>query len=289
MILLTGNRGLVGCEVARQLDLLHIPYFGINTDNCDITNSNAVQDLFMKKTIDAVIHTAAYTAVDQAEIERERAYVINVDGTRNLVEACNTANAKLAYISTDYIFSGQGKKPHEIRSVCAPVNWYGQTKLMGEEYVRQMKNGYVVRTSWVYGQYGHNFVQTMIQKAQTGKPIRVVEDQIGSPTYAEDLVDFLVKLIQTDKYGIYHATNEGFCSWFDFAQAIFQYIGLDVICQPIKSDEYPIQAKRPLNSRLSKKSLSNNGFARLPSWSDALYRYINKITKIKGSENHESG
>jgi dTDP-4-dehydrorhamnose reductase len=274
-ILLTGAKGMLGTDIAARLTALNINFLGIDKDELDITDKSAVYDFITQYKPTAVIHCAAYTAVDKAESEPELCMNINAIGTENIAKACREINAAMLYISTDYVFNGEGDLPFEIDSLKSPLSVYGKSKLAGEEAVLQYLNKhYIVRISWVFGHHGGNFVKTMLRLAETKTEINVVNDQIGSPTFTEDLVVLLCDIIQTDKYGIYHATNEGYCSWAEFAQEIMRVSGKSCKINPITTEQYPTPAKRPRNSRLSKKSLDLRGFTRLPRWEAALERYL---------------
>lgn len=246
----------------------------------DITDSNTVTDVLTTVKPDTVIHCAAWTNVDGAEDEtnREKVFKINAEGTRNIAEAVKTVDAKMVYISTDYVFSGDGTKPWTAdEKDYAPLNVYGESKLDGEKAVSSLLDKYfIVRTAWVFGKNGKNFIKTMLKLAETHNTLRVVYDQIGTPTYTYDFARLLVDMIESDKYGYYHATNEGgFISWADFAEAIFEEAKLNVNVVPVTTEEYGLsKAKRPFNSRLDKSKLQANGFGLLPSWRDALKRYL---------------
>ena len=221
------------------------------------------------------MHCAAYTAVDKAEDEKEKCHAINVEGTKNIAEACKKLDAKMVYISTDYVFDGQGIEPQSENKTTNPVNYYGYSKEQGEQIVRDLLEKYfIVRTSWVYGKNGSNFVKTMLKLAQTKDTISVVNDQIGAPTYTKDLAILICDMIQTTKYGTYHGVNEGYCSWYEFALTVFEKAGVNIKVNPIPTSEYPTNARRPLNSRLCKENLDKNGFDKLPGWEDALNRYL---------------
>ena len=224
-----------------------------------------------------VVHCAAYTAVDRAEDEKEICYNVNVKGTEYIARACKEIDAKMVYISTDYVFEGTGDKAYEVQDNTAPDNTYGITKYQGEEAVRKILSKYfIIRISWVFGINGNNFINTMMKLGESRSELNVVADQIGSPTYTYDTAPLICDMIATEKYGIYHATNEGYCSWADLAEYIFSVTGQKVLVHHIKSEEYPTKASRPKNSRLSKASLDNAGFKRLPDWQDAVKRYINE-------------
>ena len=274
-ILVTGVGGQLGYDVVRELKEQNIQCLGTDRDTLDITDEQAVHQFISKYKPDAVIHCAAYTAVDKAEDDIENCRRVNVDATRYIAEDCKKIDAKMVYISTDYVFPGVGEDFYEVDSPKGPLNVYGQSKLDGELEVHKILDKYfIVRISWVFGKNGNNFVKTMLRLAETHKELNIVGDQIGSPTYTYDLSKLLVDMVKSDKYGVYHATNEGVCSWAEFAQEIFKLAGKNVIVHAIPSSEYPTKAKRPLNSRLSKEKLVKLGFTVLPDWKNAIKRYI---------------
>lgn len=278
-ILVTGVSGQLGYDVERELDQRGIEHLGTSSRELDITDREAVERLMERYRPDAVIHCAAYTKVDLAEDEPERCWAVNADGTRNVAAACRRTGAKLLYISTDYVFPGTGERSYETGDPTGPVNTYGRSKLAGELAVQSLLEKYfIVRISWVFGKNGNNFVKTMLRLAETRAELSVVCDQIGSPTYTADLAPLLCGMVQTERYGVYHATNEGTCAWSEFAEAIFALAGRQVAVHPIPTSAYPTKAARPLNSRLSKESLRDNGFQALPEWKDALARYLKEIT-----------
>ena len=245
----------------------------------DITDCEAVEAFVAKEKPDGVIHCAAYTAVDNAESEKEICSAVNEIGTLNIAKACKKYDCKLIYISTDYVFSGKGESEFEVDSPKAPCNHYGASKLAGEiAALENCDKCFVVRISWVFGINGKNFVKTMLRLSETRDELTVVNDQVGSPTYTYDLAVLLCDMIKTEKYGVYHATNEGLCTWAEFAAEIMRLAGRDTKIIPVTSAEYKTAAVRPLNSRMSKKSLDDNGFSRLPSWQDALERYIELLS-----------
>lgn len=281
MIIVTGVKGQLGYDVVKELNKRGIPCKGIDIDDLDITRLDDVMEYIGGVNPEAVIHCAAYTAVDKAEDEPEKCALVNVTGTENIARACKENGAKMLYISTDYVFPGDGESEYETGDEKSPQSVYGRTKLEGEYKVLENTDKYfIVRISWVFGVNGNNFVKTMLRLSETKKELNVVCDQIGSPTYTADLAPILCDLIVTEKYGIYHATNEGFCSWAEFAETIFKLSGKDVKVNRVSSSEYPVKAKRPLNSRLSKRSLDNVGFSRLPSWESALERYLSELRKL---------
>lgn len=277
-IIVTGSKGQLGTDVVAELIANGIEPIGADLPELDITDSDAVDSFISQNGADAVIHCAAFTNVDIAETDKETCRRINADGTLNIARSCAKHDMKLLYISTDYVFSGEGETPFETDCLTAPCNYYGISKLDGEKAVRENCEKYfIVRISWVFGENGKNFVKTMLRLSGERDEITVVNDQIGSPTYTKDLSKLLCNMIVSDKYGIYHATNEGFCSWAEFASEIMKLSGAKTKIIPVTSNEYKSVAKRPANSRLSKNSLDNNGFERLPHWTDALERYLKNI------------
>lgn len=281
-VLVTGVKGQLGYDVVKELEKRGIEAKGVDIEDFDLTNAAQVMDYVTAYAPDAVVHCAAFTAVDKAEEATELCFAVNADGTGNIAKACAAVGAKLVYISTDYVYDGQGEEPFTPDSPKAPVNKYGESKYLGElRAAEQTDKLFIVRISWVFGVNGGNFIRTMLKLGETHKEMTVVDDQIGSPTYTADLAVLLADMVQTEKYGVYCATNEGFCSWAQFAQAIFAAAGADVKVKPISTEEYlqmrPQQAKRPKNSRMSKSALDAAGFKRLPPWQDALKRYVNLI------------
>ncbi len=282
-VLVTGFKGQLGFDVVKQLELLHIDVKGVDIDDFDLTNEEQVTEYVETFKPDIIVHCAAYTQVDKAEENKELCYNINVNGTKYLVNSAAKIDAKFVYISTDYIFDGTGNEPHRENEKINPINYYGYTKAQGELYVTSsLKKYYIIRTSWVYGSNGNNFVKTMLKLSETKKQISVVSDQIGAPTYTVDLAKLIIDLIQTRKYGIYHGVNSEFCSWNEFAKEILALTGKDVEVSEVLTKDYVTLAKRPLNSRLSKQNLINNGISLLPSWKDALVRYLKEINVYKG-------
>ena len=274
-VLVTGVNGQLGHDVMIHLQRQGIDAVGVDIQDFDLTDENAVMSYVQHAKPTAIIHCAAYTAVDKAESDIAKCCQINGEGTRNMVRAAVSVKAKLLYVSTDYVFPGEGTEPYETDDPKGPRNIYGQSKLQGEVAVTsQMTAYFIVRTSWVYGVNGNNFVKTMLRLGAERDSINVVCDQIGSPTYSYDLARCLVDLIRTSNYGVYHATNEGFCSWAEFAAEIFSLARLPVRVRPISTAEYPTKARRPLNSRLDKSGLERAHFSRLPHWKDALKRFL---------------
>lgn len=304
-VLITGVAGQLAVDVAKQLNTKGIEYVGSDIRipaqggwvpigkcidsasvgapffyQCDITNAAAVREMIDSIHPDAVIHCAAWTAVDAAEDEenKEKVHAINVLGTQNIANACKANGCRMMYISTDYVFDGNGTEPWQpdCKSF-APQNYYGQTKYEGELAVANtLDKFFIVRIAWVFGKNGNNFPKTMLKLVETHDNLRVVNDQIGTPTYTPDLARLLVDMIQTDKYGYYHATNEGgYISWYDFACEVFKQAGKEVNVIPVSTEEYGLsKAKRPYNSRLDKSKLTEQGFEFLPDWKDALQRYL---------------
>lgn len=274
-IIVTGAKGQLGSDVMQRLSEIGAEAIGADIDRLDITDEKAVDLFFKESHADGVIHCAAYTNVDLAESQKEICRKINADGTRNIAAACEKYGMKLLYLSTDYVFDGRGTEPFETDSPKAPCNFYGETKLEGEtEAARLCKRLFIVRISWVFGENGKNFVKTMLRLAAERSEISVVCDQTGSPTYTKDLAVLLCEMISGCKYGVYHATNEGICSWAEFADKIMELSKSETKIIPIPSSEYKSAAVRPANSRLSKSSLDKNGFSRLPHWEDALQRFL---------------
>lgn len=278
-VVVTGAKGQLGYDVIKRLELNGDEAVGADLPELDITDSQAVEAYIESVRPDAVIHCAAYTAVDAAESEKDLCSAVNESGTRNIALSCEKYGCKLIYISTDYVFSGEGIEEFETDSPKKPCNHYGASKLAGEEAAVLCNRCFIVRISWVFGINGKNFVRTMLRLSETRDELTVVSDQVGSPTYTYDLAILLCDMVKTEKYGVYHATNEGLCTWAEFAAEIMRLAGRKTKIIPVTSAEYKTAAVRPLNSRMSKKSLDDNGFGRLPSWQDALERYIGLLTE----------
>ena len=276
-VLVTGVKGQLGYDVVRELNKRGIAAIGCDKEEFDLTDKTQTVNYIAGSGADVVVHCAAYTAVDKAESDRDVCFAVNVEGTRNVVEACEKTGAKLVYFSTDYVFDGEGEKPWKTTDAPSPVNYYGETKLAGERAVRAYSKHFIIRISWVFGINGKNFVKTMLRLGREKDRLTVVSDQIGSPTYTVDLARLVCDMIATEKYGTYHATNEGLCSWYEFAAEIMKEARLRCEIVPVTSDEYPTAAKRPHNSRLDKSELRKNGFEPLPEWKDALRRYLEEI------------
>ena len=281
-ILVTGVKGQLGYDLCRMLDARGIENRGVDIEDFDITDAVAVNAYIQAYRPDAVIHCSAYTAVDKAEDDVERCTRVNAEGPANIAAAAVAVGAKMMYISTDYVFPGTGDHFYTPDDTTGPLSVYGKTKLMGENAVKTATDRhFIVRISWVFGINGANFVKTMLRLSETKTDLNVVADQIGSPTYTYDLSRLLCDMIVTDRFGTYHATNEGTCSWAEFAAEIMREAGKNTKIHPIPSSQYPTRAVRPLNSRMSKDKLTENGFTRLPDWKDALARYL---TELKGFE-----
>lgn len=278
-VLVTGVKGQLGYDVVRELEKRGHEAVGVDIEEMDITKADEVCRVMKSAAPDAVIHCSAYTAVDRAEEEPETCRRVNADGTANIAAVCAEMGCKLLYLSTDYIFSGDGERPWEPDDAPSPLNVYGQTKYEGEQAIKAKLDKYfIVRISWVFGINGNNFIKTMLRLGKENGAVKVVSDQIGSPTYTADLAVLLVDMIESEAYGEYHATNEGLCSWYEFAKEIFRAAGMnDVTVTPVSTGEFPVKAKRPLNSRMSKERLVENGFRKLPSWQDAVVRYIREL------------
>lgn len=280
-VLVTGAKGQLGTDLMNELNRQGLEAIGVDIEEMDITDAESCRRVISREKPDAVIHCAAYTAVDAAEDNVELCSRINGQGTRNVAQACRDQGIKLMYISTDYVFDGQGTRPWEPDDPRDPLNVYGETKYQGELAVEELLDQYfTVRIAWVFGLAGKNFIKTMLRLGQERGAVSVVDDQIGSPTYTYDLARLLVDMIQTDQYGRYHATNEGICSWYEFACEIFRQAGMDQVqVTPVSSQQFAAKAKRPSNSRMSKEKLSDNGFVRLPDWKDALGRYLKALDR----------
>mgnify|MGYP001115148018 FL=1 len=285
-VLVTGVKGQLGHDVMNELAKRNHTGVGVDIEEMDITDAASVERVIRESNVEAVIHCAAWTAVDLAEDEDkiEKVRQVNAGGTENIAKVCAELDLKMIYISTDYVFDGQGTRPWEPDDERHPLNVYGQTKYEGELAVEKyLTRYYIVRIAWVFGVNGKNFIKTMLNLGKTHDELTVVDDQIGSPTYTYDLARLLVDMVETDKYGRYHATNEGLCSWYEFACEIFRQAAKinpvyeKVHVTPVDSSHYQAKAKRPSNSRMSKEKLTQNGFEHLPSWQDALERYLKEI------------
>ena len=279
-VLVTGVKGQLGHDVVNEMEKRGITPIGVDLAEMDITDKEACDRVITEANVDAVIHCAAYTAVDAAEDNVDVCMKVNAGGTRNIAEVCKKLGIKMMYISTDYVFDGQGTRPWEPDDERHPLNVYGQSKYEGELAVEELvEKFFTVRIAWVFGVNGKNFIKTMLNVGKTHDTVRVVNDQIGTPTYTYDLARLLVDMNETEKYGYYHATNEGgYISWYDFTREIYRQAGYTTRVVPVTTAEYGLsKAARPFNSRLDKSKLVENGFTPLPTWQDALSRYLKEI------------
>ena len=281
-ILVTGYKGQLGYDVVNEATSRGIEAVGVDIDEMDITNQEQVNTVIKSDNYDAVVHCAAWTAVDKAEEPElyDTVIKVNATGTKYIADVCEELDIPMMYFSTDYVFDGEGTTPWNEYDERHPLNVYGLSKAQGEEFVEKLKKHFIIRIAWVFGKNGNNFIKTMIRLGKERGAVSVVNDQIGNPTYTYDLAKLVVDMIQTDKYGKYHATNSGdFISWYDFACEIFKQAGMDVKVTPVDSNQFPAKAKRPKNSRMNQTELDKNGFNRLPAWQDALGRYLKEIEK----------
>lgn len=279
-ILVTGYKGQLGYDVVNEATSRGIEAIGVDIDEMDITNQEQVNTVIKSGNYDAVVHCAAWTAVDKAEEPElfETVKKVNATGTKYIADVCEELDIPMMYFSTDYVFDGEGTTPWNEYDERHPLNVYGLTKAQGEEFVEKLKKHFIIRIAWVFGKNGNNFIKTMLRLGKERGAVSVVNDQVGNPTYTYDLAKLVVDMIQTDKYGKYHATNSGdFISWYDFACEIFKQAGMDVKVTPVDSNQFPAKAKRPKNSRMNQAELDKNGFNRLPAWQDALGRYLKEI------------
>ena len=276
-VLVTGATGQLGSDLVKELLRRDINTLGVGSRDLDITDDEAVFNFFNSFKFSHVIHAAAYTKVDAAEDEKELNYNINVHGTENIVAGCYKYNIPMTYFSTDYVFGGEGIEPYKEDDKKNPLCEYANAKLQGEKLVEKLKEYFIFRISWVYGKNGNNFVKTMLKLADERSELNVVSDQIGSPSYTVDLAKEAIDVIERKKYGIYHLTNEGYVSWADFAREIFKKTNKNVKVNDITTENYNAKAKRPKNSRLSKEKLYSSGFNKMPSWQDALDRYLKEV------------
>jgi dTDP-4-dehydrorhamnose reductase len=276
-ILITGYKGQMGSDLVKEIEKKHPEdtIIGLDIGECDLTDGPAVLKFVMKAKPDAIMHLAAYTAVDKAESDALKCTDVNATGTANVALAASLVKAKLLYISSDYVFDGEKKEPYVPSDEKKPLSIYGLTKAAGEDAVLKVEKHFIVRTSWVFGVNGHNFLYTMLKLAATGNPVNVVSDVVGSPTFTVHLVPLLDEMIHSDKYGIYHATNEGYVSWYEYAQMIFKMAGYPLTnLHPIKAADYPSPARKPMNSRLDKKCLLDAGFHPLPTVEEAVKEFL---------------
>lgn len=274
-VVVTGAKGQLGTDVVQLLADEGIEVYGYGREGLDITNFDQVKQIITDVRPDVVIHAAAYTKVDLAESEPDQAFLINAYGTRNVAVASEAVGAKLVYISTDYVFDGKENKPYHEFSPTNPLSVYGKSKLAGEQFVRDFHSRFfIVRTSWVFGKHGNNFVKTMLKLAREREELMVVNDQIGCPTYTVDLANCILDLIHTEKYGIYHVSNSGHCTWYEFAKAIFEEAGIKVKVNPCATKDFPRPAPRPAYSVFDHMSLRLNNFKNMRNWRYALKDFI---------------
>jgi dTDP-4-dehydrorhamnose reductase len=280
-VVVTGAKGQLGTDLVHALADRGFEVYGYGREELDITNFDQVKQVIAEVHPDVVIHAAAYTKVDLAESEPDQAFLINAYGTRNIAVASEAVGAKLGYISTDYVFDGMANEPYNEFAPTNPLSVYGKSKLAGEQFVRDLHSKFfIVRTSWVYGKHGNNFVKTMLKLAQERDELMVVHDQVGCPTYTVDLANCILELIQTEKYGIYHVSNSGHCSWFEFAKAIFEETGKKVKINPCTTKDFPRPAPRPSYSVFDHMSIRLNGFSEVRNWKEALQEFIGSIREI---------
>lgn len=277
-ILLTGTTGQLGYDVLNEIILRGHNPIVLNREELNLTSLNDIKNTIITHNPDSIIHCAAYTKVDLAEENIDLCQTINSLAVKEIALGAKELNIPLIYLSTDYVFDGNKSYPYEEDDFANPINIYGKTKYEGELYIKELLNKYfIVRISWVFGENGSNFIKSILKLSSEKEYLNIVDDQIGSPTYTKDLAPLLIDMIESNKYGIYHATNEGFCSWYEFAKEIFEYKKIDISLRPIKTYQYPTKAKRPLNSKLSKDKLVSSGFKPLRHWKDALYDYIDHL------------
>jgi dTDP-4-dehydrorhamnose reductase len=277
-VVVTGAKGQLGTDLVHLLADKGYEVYGYGREELDITNFDQVKQVISEANPDVVIHAAAYTKVDLAESEPDKAFLINAYGTRNVAVSSEAVEAKLVYISTDYVFDGTANVPYNEFAPTNPINVYGKSKLVGEQFVRDLHSKFfIVRTSWVYGKNGNNFVNTMLKLAEERDELMVVHDQVGCPTYTIDLANCILELIQTEKYGIYHVSNSGYCSWYEFAKAIFEEARIEVKVNPCTTKDFPRPAPRPAYSVFEHMALKLNGFSEMREWREALKEFIMQI------------
>jgi dTDP-4-dehydrorhamnose reductase len=277
-VVVTGAKGQLGTDLDNLLVNRGYEVYGYGREELDITNFDQVKQVISDVNPDVVIHAAAYTKVDLAESEPDKAFLVNAYGTRNVAVASEAVGAKLVYISTDYVFDGTANVPYNEFASTNPLSVYGKSKLAGEQFVRDLHSKFfIVRTSWVYGKHGNNFAKTMLKLAQERDELMVVHDQVGCPTYTVDLANCILELIQTEKYGIYHVSNSGHCSWYEFAKAIFEEAGIEVKVNPCTTKDFPRPAPRPAYSVFEHMALKLNGFSEMREWREALKEFIIQI------------
>ena len=274
-ILVTGSTGQLGSDVVKELLKRGYSTLSPNRSEFNLCSEDSIRNYILNSNCEAIVHCAAYTQVDKAEDEKDLCIKINATATKHIVKCAKILDIPMIYISTDYVFDGTKDGKYTENDETNPINIYGESKLAGEKYVQEILDKYyIVRTSWVFNINGKNFIETMLRLSKTNNQLSIVNDQIGSPTYTRDLSRLLVDMLETNKYGLYHATNEGYCSWYEFANTIFKLANINIDIKAINSNEYASRAKRPLNSKLSKDKLIEYGFKPLPHWEDALKDYL---------------
>ena len=274
-ILVTGSTGQLGSDVVKELLKRGYSTLSPNRSEFNLCSEDSIRNYILNSNCEAIVHCAAYTQVDKAEDEKDLCIKINATATKHIVKCAKILDIPMIYISTDYVFDGTKDGEYTENDETNPINIYGESKLAGEKYVQEILDKYyIVRTSWVFNINGKNFIETMLRLSKANNQLSIVNDQIGSPTYTKDLSRLLVDMLETSKYGLYHATNEGYCSWYEFANTIFKLANINIDIKAINSNEYPSRAKRPLNSKLSKDKLIEYGFKPLPHWEDALKDYL---------------
>lgn len=286
-ILVTGSSGQLGSELKKTGFTALDEVFFTDVADLDITDKKAIEEYVRRNDIDTIVNCAAYTAVDGAEDEPEKAALINTEAVKNLAEVANREGCLLIHVSTDYVFDGTASEPYTEKSLTNPQSVYGRTKLAGEQAIK--KTGclaIIIRTAWLYSEFGHNFVKTMLRLAQEKGELKVVADQVGTPTYAADLAAAIVRIVAdenvADKTGIYHFSNEGECSWFEFAREIVQQAGIEATVEPLTTEQYPTKAKRPAYSVLDKTKIKREFGVEVPEWKEALGRMGGKWRNGEG-------
>ena len=274
-ILVTGSTGQLGSDVVKELLKRGYSTLSPNRSEFNLCSEDSIRNYILNSNCEAIVHCAAYTQVDKAEDEKDLCIKINATATKHIVKCAKILDIPMIYISTDYVFDGTKDGEYTENDETNPINIYGESTLAGEKYVQEILDKYyIVRTSWVFNINGKNFIETMLRLSKANNQLSIVNDQIGSPTYTKDLSRLLVDMLETSKYGLYHATNEGYCSWYEFANTIFKLANINIDIKAINSNEYASRAKRPLNSKLSKDKLIEYGFKPLPHWEDALKDYL---------------
>lgn len=274
-ILVTGSTGQLGSDVVKELLKRGYSTLSPNRSEFNLCSEDSIRNYILNSNCEAIVHCAAYTQVDKAEDEKDLCIKINATATKHIVKCAKILDIPMIYISTDYVFDGTKDGEYTENDETNPINIYGESKIAGEKYVQEILDKYyIVRTSWVFNINGKNFIETMLRLSKANNQLSIVNDQIGSPTYTKDLSRLLVDMLETSKYGLYHATNEGYCSWYEFADTIFKLANINIDIKAINSNEYVSRAKRPLNSKLSKDKLIEYGFKPLPHWEDALKDYL---------------